>query len=124
MAANLAERGNVASRIKALRGPRPQPLIAAEVGVTLRAYQSWEAGGGIAWPNLQRLAEIHGVSTNWLEHGDEKPHAARSQLDRIEHKLDEVLGRLGALEVGDLFATDELGSARDAQKESRGRREG
>jgi transcriptional regulator with XRE-family HTH domain len=103
MATELVRRRDVASRIRALRGTRPQPQVAAEVGVSVRAYQQWEAGGGIAWPNLQRLADIYGVTTNWLENGDTRPEAARSQLDRIERKLDELLGRFGAVEVGDLF---------------------
>jgi hypothetical protein len=69
------EREDVASRIRALRGTRPQPQIADEVEVTLPAYQGCEAGGGIAWPNLRKLAEVHRVSTNWLEHGTSSPNA-------------------------------------------------
>jgi hypothetical protein len=116
----------VASRIRALRGTRPQPQVADEVGVTLRAYQEWEAGGGIAWPNLRKLAEVHRVSTNWLEHGDEQPERAHSQLDRIERKLDDVLARLGAVTVDDLFETpiDEIDSAQGGRRESQGRRAG
>jgi hypothetical protein len=102
-----SKQDDVASRIRALRGARPQPQIAGEVGVTLRAYQEWEAGGGIAWPNLLKLAEVHRVSTSWLEHGDEQPKGAHSQLDRIEQKLDEVHARLGAVAVDDLFETPE-----------------
>jgi hypothetical protein len=122
MATGRAGRGEIASRIRVLRGPRPQPQIAAEVGVSLRAYQGWEAGGGIAWPNLQRLADIHGVTTNWLEHGDERPEAARSQLDRIERKLDELLGRVGGVDVGDLFQTadEEAGGVQAEQQTSQG----
>jgi hypothetical protein len=117
---------DLASRIRALRGPRPQPQIAAEVGVTLRAYQGWEAGGGIAWPNLRKLAEVHRVSTNWLEHGDEHPEHAHSQLDRIEQKIDEMLARLGAVTVGDPFETPqgETGSAPGGRRELQGRRAG
>jgi hypothetical protein len=117
------KRENVASRIRVLRGPRPQPQIAREVGVTLRAYQEWEAGGGIAWQNLQKLAEVHQVSTNWLAHGDEQPERARTQLDRIEGKLDALLADLGAVTVDDLFETpkDETGSTRGARRKSQGR---
>jgi transcriptional regulator with XRE-family HTH domain len=105
---------------------RPQPQIAERVGVTLRAYQEWEAGGGIAWPNLEKLADIHGVSTDWLEHGDEQPVPAPSQLDRIERKLDEVLSRIGAVSTGDLFGEprDETDNALDERRGSRDRRAG
>jgi len=101
--ATESKQEDVAARIRALRGTRPQPQIADEVGVTLRAYQEWEAGGGIAWPNLRKLADVHRVSTNWLEHGDEQPERAHSQLDRVEQKLDDVLARLGAVTVDDLL---------------------
>jgi hypothetical protein len=93
MAMELERQMEVARRIKELRGPRPQEALANEIPVTLRAYQEWEAGGGIAWANLQRLAEIHGVSTNWLLYGDERPEGARSQLDRIEAGVKELLAR-------------------------------
>jgi hypothetical protein len=124
--ANGGKREDIASRIRVLRGARPQPQIAHEVGVTLRAYQEWEAGGGIAWPNLRRLAEVHGVTTDWLENGDGQPEHAHAQLDRIERKLDELLARLGAITVDDLFETptDETGSARGGRRESQDQRAG
>src|SRR5260370_570112 len=83
----------VAARVKELRGLRPQPQMAAEVGVSLRAYQEWEAGGGIKWSNLQRLAEVHGVTPNYILYGEEKPRGPKTQLDRIESKLDDLLAR-------------------------------
>jgi transcriptional regulator with XRE-family HTH domain len=95
--ATVAERQReVGARLRELRGARPQPLLADAIGVTLRAYQAWEAGeSGIAWRNLHALAEYHDVSENFLLYGDEKPEGAGSQLDRIEAKLDKILGRLG-----------------------------
>ena len=83
----------VAKRIKELRGLRPQPQMANEVGVSLRAYQEWEAGGGIKWGNLEQLAEVHGVTPNYILYGEEKPRGPKTQLDRIEAKLDELLAR-------------------------------
>ncbi len=105
---------------------RPQPQIADEVGVSLRAYQQWEAGGGIAWTNLKRLADIHGVSTEWLENGDERHEPAQPQLDRIERKVNEVLARLGAVSTSDLFEgpKDETDSALDGRRGSQGQRAG
>jgi hypothetical protein len=81
----------VAARVKELRGLRPQPQMAAEVGVSLRAYQEWEAGGGIKWSNLQRLAEVHGVTPNYILYGDEEPRGPKTQLDRMEAMLEEIL---------------------------------
>src|SRR4051794_11253493 len=44
-----------------------QPIVADRVGVTLRAYQNWEAGSTrVAWTNLPRLAEVLGVSEDFL----------------------------------------------------------
>lgn len=42
-------------RRKALRLTQPQ--VAELAGVTPRAYQAWEAGGGIAWRHLEPLAD-------------------------------------------------------------------
>jgi transcriptional regulator with XRE-family HTH domain len=84
----------MAARIRELRGLRPQPQMASEVGVSLRGYQQWEAGGGIKWSNLERLAKVHDVSPNYILYGEEKPRGPKTQLDRIEAKLDELLAAL------------------------------
>ncbi len=84
----------VATRLKELRGARPQPLVAAEVGVSLRAYQQWEAGGGIAWSNVQALAEFYGVSPQWLLNGEEPAATDPGQSDRVRASLAEILGAL------------------------------
>lgn len=39
-----------------------QDAAADRVGVTLRAYQKWEAGGGIQYANLEKLAVLFGTS--------------------------------------------------------------
>jgi transcriptional regulator with XRE-family HTH domain len=64
--ARTSERGD---RIRELRAGIPQPRIADQVGVTLRAYQEWEAGGGIGWDNLVKLAEVFGVTEEYIEFG-------------------------------------------------------
>lgn len=86
----------VADRIRSLRGPKPQPVIADEVGVRLRTYQHWEAGDGIAWENLQKLASVFGVTENYLLYGHEAPVGPESQLDRIEAGVEEILRQLAA----------------------------
>ena len=88
MARELQQQAEVGQRIRDLRGPRPQPAVADAAGVTLRAYQRWEAGGGIAWENLQKLAKVFGVSENYLLYGLEEPAGPQTQLDRIEGMLE------------------------------------
>lgn len=87
----------VGARLKALRGPKPQPVVAQEVGVTLRAYQRWEAGGGLAWENLQAVARVFGVSENYILYGEETVKGPESRLDRLEEKVDALYNRLGRL---------------------------
>lgn len=87
----------VGERLRELRGAKTQPAIADAVGVTLRAYQHWEAGGGISWDNLQGLAEHFGVTENYILYGtNEGPGHRQEQLDRIEEKLDDLLGFFAA----------------------------
>ena len=74
-------------RRKALRLTQPQ--VAALAGVTPRAYQAWEAGGGIAWRHLEPLAEALGWTVEAIMGAEPEPDP--SQLDRIERKLDELL---------------------------------
>jgi transcriptional regulator with XRE-family HTH domain len=58
----------IGARIKELREARriPQPHVADHVGTTLRNYQRWEAGGGTTYDNYERLAEVLGVSPDYL----------------------------------------------------------
>lgn len=74
VALDEAARAGRADRIKRLReeSAYTQPALAEAVGVTLRAYQRWEEGGGIEWEHLEKLAEIHGVSVQWLHRGEER----------------------------------------------------
>lgn len=72
-----------------------QPAVADTVGVTLRAFQEWEAGGGIRWEHCQHLAGALAVDPEWIMRGDPPPTPDLSrdarQLDRIEAKIDTVL---------------------------------
>lgn len=84
-------------RIRELRGGVPQPRIAEQVDVTLRAYQEWEAGGGIAWDNLERLAEVHSVSPEYIEYGVAGRPRPGTDIERLEGKLDHALALLDSL---------------------------
>lgn len=74
MALDVAQRIARGERIKQLReeSPYTQPVLAEKVGVTLRAYQRWEEGGGIEWDHLEKLAEIYGVDVQWIHRGEER----------------------------------------------------
>jgi transcriptional regulator with XRE-family HTH domain len=85
-----------AERLRALRRGKPQRQIAAEVGVTERAYQRWEKGGAIEWENLEKLAGVYGVAPDYLIAGSEAP-APQTQLDRIEEMLAALLGLIDPL---------------------------
>lgn len=97
MAQAAEKQAEVAARIRELREDArlPQPAIAEKVGVTLRAYQSWEAGGGVSWPNLAKLAKVFQVSEEYLLYGPEGGKPPTTQMDRIERKLDTILEHLG-----------------------------
>ena len=92
------ERG---ARIRELRQAKhlTQPAVAELVGVSLRAYQAWEGGGGIAWDNVKLLAETLDADADFILSGPRSTSngdAAPTQLDRIERLLTEVLDLLRA----------------------------
>lgn len=94
------ERGD---RIKQLREGRhlTQPVVAERVGVTLRGYQEWEAGGGIQWENAKRLAKVLGSNPDYVMSGEraETPDLSHSQLDRIEADLADLKKLIEAFRV-------------------------
>jgi len=67
------------------RSGMTQPAAAEAVGVALRTYQLWEAGHGISWRNLERLAGAFGTSVELILDTSE------STLRRIEDKIDRLL---------------------------------
>jgi transcriptional regulator with XRE-family HTH domain len=85
-------------RIAELRETRrlSQPAAADKVGVSLRAYQKWEAGGGIRYPNLERLADTFGARVEDITGQDSTPDPFRtsSQLDRLEDLAGSVYEQL------------------------------
>jgi transcriptional regulator with XRE-family HTH domain len=108
MAQADADRGE---RIKWLREKKlhlTQEAMADKVGVTLRGYQEWEAGGGIKWKNATKLAELGDVTPDWLMSGErEVPDLSvlmdgdghQSQLDRIEETQARILAEVRAIRL-------------------------
>jgi transcriptional regulator with XRE-family HTH domain len=82
-----------------------QEAAADKAGVTLRAYQKWEAGGGIQFANLQRLAEALNTSVEQITGEVETPSPFRvsEQLDGVttdfHGRVDEVEVRLERIET-------------------------
>lgn len=99
----------VGERIAEAREARrlTQPVVADRVGVSLRAYQNWEAGATrVAWTNLPKLAQILGITEDYLLSGDgDAPGLAvptdlnqqfaeiDARLANIEEMLTQLLGR-------------------------------
>lgn len=87
--------------------------IADKIGVSERSALDWQATGGISHANCKKLAQVFGVDPDWLwsgtDHGTGDLMGALSaagagpgQLDRIEAKLDQLLGLLSGAEPADL----------------------
>jgi hypothetical protein len=61
----------------------------------LRAYQEWEAGGGIAWDNLVKLADVLEVTPEYIEFGISGRPRPDTDLGRLERKIDALLEHAG-----------------------------
>lgn len=117
MAKEAEELEQQAKRISALREEKarqlgrsvPQPEVAEAVGVTLRAYQAWEAGDiDPKREHLKGLADFHGVTTDFIEYGVKsrsfgrppdilaafEPGDVEKRLERIETQVSELHGLL------------------------------
>lgn len=108
MARDLDAQKAVGSRLKELREARSprirQQAVADHLGISLRAYQFYEAGGtGIADENYDKLAEFFGVSASWLRYGENgKPAAATSndlavRVGELTQQVDVLTGQLSLL---------------------------
>jgi transcriptional regulator with XRE-family HTH domain len=71
-----------------------QEDAARKVGITVRQWQRWETGESMPYPrNLDAVASSFGVTVSGF-FDEASPVIENSQLDRIEGKLDELLGML------------------------------
>src|SRR5947209_1554648 len=107
-----------AERIRQLRDERhlTQPAVAEAVGVTLRAYQAWEATGALRWENAKRLAAFYKIDVHELwsaqvkdaappdpftsANGDDPYAAALAEIldnqKRTQQKLEDIVALLTA----------------------------
>ncbi|MCK9250327.1 MAG: helix-turn-helix domain-containing protein [Solirubrobacteraceae bacterium] len=87
------EIGERLARARALRG-WSQAALAEATGIDQSAIALYETGRRTARPGrVHELATALDVSASWLAtgEGEPRPPASRSDLERIEAKLDEVL---------------------------------
>ena len=112
-------------RIKELREARhlTQEAMADALGVTLRGYQEWEAGGGIKWDNVKKLAAFHSVEADYVMNGpktDTPDLMAPGDSQRLD-QIDERIDRLAELIEKLAATTAELaaGSARQGTESKR-----
>lgn len=92
-------------------GRLTQPMVAEAVGVTLRAYQDWEASTeerpkGIDWENAKKLAKFFNVDAEDVarreDDAEPSPWSAeiqelRAQLDRIATNQENLAALLDAI---------------------------
>lgn len=101
-----------------------QPVVADRVGVSLRAYQNWEAGHTrIAWSNLERLADILQVPADQILNGSAEAVPETITLPtHLNDVMDAFEERLASLEDGQaqilelLRALSKTGLEAEAQK--------
>jgi transcriptional regulator with XRE-family HTH domain len=127
MALDAKQRAERAQRIKQLReeSPYTQAAIADRVGVTPRAYQRWEEGGGIEWEHLERLAEIHDAEVLWIHRGEGRGPtpdlveelSGDDRFSRLEEQLAELRADVAELGVELARGTDQ---ERTWRKKARG----
>ncbi|MCI8810729.1 MAG: helix-turn-helix transcriptional regulator [Oscillibacter sp.] len=63
-----------AEKIRMLRAERnmTQPVVAAEMGLSMRGYQNLELGTEPRYSSLLRVADYYNVSVDWLMGRTEK----------------------------------------------------
>lgn len=86
------QKHRIGERLRTLRerSPYTQEAVADHIGVTIRAYQKQEQTGGVKYENLEKLADLFGVTVSYFY--EERPALSRdAQLDRIERKLNALL---------------------------------
>lgn len=100
------QEAEIRARIKSARRQAglSQVQMAELLEVIPRTVQNYE-NDHVPWARLKDIAEIAGVSTRWLLHGDEDTEAspgpeAPNQLDRIEERLSELEAVLRKMDVG------------------------
>lgn len=93
------QRLEIGQRIKELRenSAETNRSIAEHVGVGERSVAAWVAGGGIAWDNAKKVAELFGVDVDYIWRGERRKGATPDVMTVLSAE-DEVLKRLDRIE--------------------------
>lgn len=119
-------RREVSKRVAELRKQRglKQPQVARRVGVQLRTYQNWEAGGGTSHENYEKLADVLETSYDYLLTGGEytpPPGDILSRLDALEGAVGETQAEVRAARTELLAEIGKVQRALVVQRTTRGR---
>jgi hypothetical protein len=110
----VAQDTNRAERIRQLKTAHPEltwSYIADQIGVRERSAIAWQKTGGISAKNAEKLAELFGVSYDFLWFGKEKGPtpdllAGVSRIDQVDAvrdefrgKVDKITAQLTAMEI-------------------------
>jgi hypothetical protein len=110
----VAQDTNRAERIRQLKTAHPEltwSYIADQIGVRERSAIAWQKTGGISAKNAEKLAELFGVSYDFLWFGKEKGPtpdllAGVSRIDQVDAvrdefrgKVDKITAQLAAMEI-------------------------
>jgi transcriptional regulator with XRE-family HTH domain len=98
----VAQDTNRAERIRQLKTAHPEltwSYIAGKIGVRERSAVAWQKTGGISAKNAEKLAEVFGVSVDFLWFGQEKGPtpdllAGVAGLEHVEAVRDEFRGKV------------------------------
>ena len=69
-------------------GALTQEELAELAGVSQRSMQAYETGEVIPYRKMREIADVLGVSTSWLLHGEEEN--TDSEIEQLERKIDDL----------------------------------
>jgi hypothetical protein len=110
----VAQDTNRAERIRQLKTAHPEltwSYIADQIGVRERSAIAWQQTGGLNPKNAEKLADLFGVSYDFLWFGKEKGPTpdvlagvagiehVEAVRDELSSKVDQIAGQLAAMEI-------------------------
>ncbi|MFL5350229.1 MAG: helix-turn-helix domain-containing protein [Hyalangium sp.] len=99
--ARMADDQARAERITALKAERPDLTwedIADRVGVKERSVHNWRSTGGMKYENAEKLAEVFGVSVDYIWRGGESPGETPDIMGSMNGEKSKFEERLAAVE--------------------------
>ncbi len=86
-------------RLKELREAKhlSQEEAAHQIGVSTKAYRTWEKGGKMKWPNAKSAGRVLGASAETLVTRDDEDVVTADEVQEAA-SLNEVLAKLAAVQ--------------------------